>query len=155
MASKVSKIDRAWNKPTDAEAYRDVILCGNRISSAAIFQLKSGIEPLMIGRGTVPRVWISAPLDESRTEWGFVINDGVSLHPAFKVIKSHRSVTIHAGATLIFAAREISPVEVVVTALDLRPVGLNIFGDQQALHIGSAEISGSSIIGGAAAFGIG
>lgn len=155
MESKVSKIDRAWNKPTDAEAYRDVILCGNTISSPAIFQLDRGVEPLMIARGTVPRIWISAPLDESRSEWRFVINDGVSLHPAFKVIKSRKSITIHAGATLIIAAREISPVEVVVTTLDLRPVGLNIFGDQQTLHIGSTEISESSIIGGAAAFGIG
>jgi len=144
-----------WIKPEDYEVFGMVNLCGIRlIDTPVIFQLPNMVQPLLIGKGKVPRVWISAPLDQSRLQWGFVVNDSVALHPAFKIKKSGRNLTIHAGKTLIIAARAHGEDEVIVSELDLRPVGLDIRGDSRALKIGSNEMSAFTLSSSPAAFGI-
>ena len=44
--------------------------------------------------------------------------------------------------------RQISAEEAEVDALDLRPIGFNIYGDKVSLNAGGLHMSGNSIAGG-------
>lgn len=61
------------------------------------------------------------------------------------VSKAADSVEVHSSGSTIVAARRVG--DVVHVRLDLRPLGVFIFSDDRALHVGASVFSGNTIAG--------
>jgi hypothetical protein len=155
MINESLKSSFGWKIPDDFQSYPRVNFCSNLISdTTAILQLANGVQPLLIGIGDFPRIWLSAPTDQSRVTWKFIVEDNIAIHPAFRIWKAEKTVSISAGGVSIVTVRA-DEQSAIVTKLDLRPIGLAIYGDTDRLMIGTNSVRNSVIQGGEVAFGIG
>jgi hypothetical protein len=68
------------------------------------------------------------------------------VHPEVKVLYSEDSseVTVQFRRHPMIEIKKESPESARVTFLDLRPIGLNIFGDSESLQLGSNQLSNNS-----------
>jgi hypothetical protein len=157
--SAASSLKRPWIDPPDFEPYEDLTICSNRlINNRHILELENGVHPIIIGKGREPNIWLAAPVDQARSAWRFVIERSVSLHPAFSIesrISSSKPIFVRAGKTIVIRISSFSENAVVIDEIDLRPIGLNIFGTTSVLQVGGAKMVGNSFANMGVAIGIG
>lgn len=136
------------NLPSTYLPYQQLTLCSNRlIGGGHLIQIGNAL-PLLIGRGEIPQVWLQAPTDPSGTVFAPLVLASVSAHPAASVSVDKGILRVFAGGQLVLQVRQISKEEAEVDALDLRPIGFNIYGDKASLNAGGMHMSGNSIAGG-------
>lgn len=99
--------------------------------------------PLLIGeKGGKPKIWINAPVKANDgVRWLPMIRNSLSVHPAFRIEDSSKGVTqVFANDKKCLEVRAKSD-EFIVTYLDLRPIGLVIYGADDALYVGKARLA--------------
>jgi hypothetical protein len=128
--------------PPDYRPYSHIKLCGNTfLEVGAIFRI-GNFQPFLIGRGPAghPNVWLFARF--SSGSWHPVVAANVAVMPSLPetrriavIVDADRPQTIvTAGSVIVVSAKYDAAADGVdVSALDLRPLGLNIHGDD---HIG-------------------
>ena len=129
--------------PPDYRPYGSVTLCGNTLFEVgAIFKI-GAVPPLLVGRGADghPQIWLLARLS-STDLWRPVVTANVAVVPT---LPENRKVTVIMDATqpqtvvmagnviVVNAKHNQATDSVEVSVLDLRPLGLNIHGDD---HVG-------------------
>lgn len=99
--------------------------------------------PLLIGeKGGKPRIWINAPVKSSdAVRWLPMIRNNLSVHPAFRIHESSKGVTEVFADNKKFLEVQAKPDEFIVTHLDLRPLGLLIYGADDALYVGTTQMA--------------
>lgn len=142
--------------PTGYKPPSEIILCSNLLRKVNyIFEVASSVHPILIGEGAFPRVWLASPTSNARQEWKLVVDDNEAIHPAFLVRREPTTLTIMAGATVVLRLTTGNVSPIVVTDLDLRPIGLNITGSRDRLLIGNHSLSENEIANSQVAFGVG
>lgn len=132
----------------DYEPFQRLLLCGNTLIDVMFPILLNGTPPIRIGKGQMPIIWLSAPVSPQNDEWMELVRANVSLSPLIQVLKRSQIVRVQISNTTILHARKISQDEVVVTSLDLRPIGLAIFGDSaKGLTVGGRTLINNTIQG--------
>ena len=137
------------NLPSDFVPFREVNVCGNKMTGGkAPFVVGSNI-PLLVGKNTHPKLWLSAPKDPKATDWIDLIIGGKAMHPQVKVLSSEdrREISVQFRRQSILELRVVTPDSVEIPFLDLRPVGLNIFGDSNVLNVATNALSANSFQG--------
>jgi len=104
--------------------------------------------PILIGKGEVPQVWLQGPSDTTGQNFIQLVTASVSSHPAILVNSTSLGLAVSAGGREVLRVRPIGPNEAIVDFLDLRPLGFNIFGDDQMLNAGGMKMSRNTIAGG-------
>lgn len=124
------------NIPTTYAPYEELVLCSNRFIRGQI-PIQINLYPiLLIGKGETPKVWISAPLNDKATQWRYVVEESKPLTPQLSLETPNiHSLIIRAGEITMLKVDQTSQAKAQVTSLDLRPIGLNIYGDSSALHV--------------------
>jgi len=134
----------------DFENYDEIIICSNYIKDykSIIKQNDNGFEPLIIKKDSErrPLIFLKSYIDD-KSETIEIINGEKSLINSFTFESSTTGcIIIHKNVVILEAVLNEKGVMEVIT-LDLRPIGLNIFGDSTALNIGGNRISRSSMSG--------
>jgi hypothetical protein len=148
------------NKPhgyEDLEVYNELTVCSNLlINTSHIFQSKTGWHPLVIRKGEVPRVWLSAQVitDNGSPKTIELIADSKPLNNEFHIDKSEHGFQIKYQNKVIVKAGNHVDSRLEVINLDFRPIGLNIFGDNNSLSLGSNKMSQNTSKNGQVMFGI-
>lgn len=143
--------------PLGYEPFHVLNLCSNRLEDVQFpILINGGLAPLLIGKGSAPRVWLSSGVVKGDQQMFFqVVVDNFSRSPQVRVASLPGSTIVYHGSTVVCRVREIRPDEAEVTELDLRPAGLNMHGDASTLFIGNTRYSGNVITGGKAFVNIG
>src|SRR3990170_1542829 len=133
------------NLPDGFEPFIDLAICGNRfIKGIAPFTM--GDQPiLLIGKGDVPAVWLIAPSSDEPDKFITLVANNESKHPQVKVEINDQSRNLHVvlGETVLISVKKILNEFAAVEWIDLRPVGLNIYGNEVSLNVGGMTLVGS------------
>jgi hypothetical protein len=129
--------------PAEYIPFSELIVCSNKlVNVSAIISIGVGI-PMLIGQGQRPLLWIEMPTKES----GFqpLIQANRSLHPLIKVMETEaNAVAVYAKDVLIIKAISLTETKGDISRLDLRPLGLDIYGDENYLQIGKTQLKNNT-----------
>lgn len=97
---------------------------------------------LLIGSGEQPVIWLSGPVTKEGKQFQEIIMKNKSLNEAVKVKVSakNNSTIVKVGDITIVEVAKVSEEKAVVSQIDLRPVGLNIYGDAKELCVGTNKL---------------
>lgn len=127
--------------PKNYKPMHKLILCGNTLIDVNIpFEVDGGI-PLLIGANGEPQIWLNARPPSPGMPWVPVIRQNRSMHKAAQIQGvGSDTVIVEIQGTKVLVLQKRQPDTFEVTELDLRPVGLNIYGDRSKLMIGTNQL---------------
>jgi hypothetical protein len=155
----------ALRLPSDYLQYRELNFCSNVLINVPV-PLSVGDQPaLLVGRGLSllvpqPKIWLAAPLGPNSKDWGFVVEASRPLRPLITVTtdKKTGAVEVQVGgllSTVALRVRATAPDAAVIDELDLRPLGLVVYGNERGLHIGGMMMERNQFANLQVAFAIG
>ncbi|KGT09558.1 hypothetical protein ACH34F_05205 [Elizabethkingia anophelis] len=140
------------NYPEKFNKLAKLIICSNELIGGGDLAKISDFVPLVIGSGHIPQIWITSKYMGKIYEF---VKRSQSYNNLIKIIPdtySRKLLMLIEGITLI-SARMISDTVCVVDKLDLRPLGLNIYGNDKELTFINNKFSGSTMEGVSFMFG--
>lgn len=141
--------------PDGYKPLKKLTICSNTLTGGGNLVSIGGDFPVIIGKGSIPQIWIRAVADSSTNELVPVVDKNKSLHPAIKVVTQANKITVLISGETVLSAKATSQDVVIVDKLDLRPLGLNLFGDTSSLKVGGNTFSRNSMHGGGTLLGFG
>jgi len=147
--------------PSGYTPYKELSLCSNILQNVPI-PLRVGNQPgVLVGVSPlvmlqVPSIWLSAQEPVTK-EWVFVVEKSRPLRPLIvgQVDQRERTIEIRVGDTVVIRAKHIGPERAVVDALDMRPFGLAVYGNDRGLQIGGMMMERNTLANMETAFAIG
>lgn len=133
-----------------------VELCSNTILGGSQLFLLGNTVPLLVGAGgQAPRIWLQAISDPVTRDFIPVVEDSRSVHPAVSVSVDGSSVLILVDSHTVFKAESLGESDVAIKEIDLRPLGLNVHGNQSGLQLGGMLLTNNTMSGVEVAFSLG
>jgi len=133
-----------------------VELCSNTILGGCQLFLLGNAVPLLVGAGgQAPRIWLQAISDPDTRDFLPVVQDSRSVHPAVNVNIDGGSILILVDRHTVLDAESIGESDVLIKEIDLRPLGLNVYGNQSGLKLGGMQLSNNTMSGVEVAFSLG
>ncbi|MDP4268941.1 MAG: hypothetical protein Q8909_02320 [Bacteroidota bacterium] len=135
--------------PQVYKQYHTIIICGNTFNNVKYLIDDNGFIPLLIGAGDIPRLWMYTRKDNNAIA---IVKDSLAIHPAIKVniINRNKSLTIE-----VSQAPNSEPIKMCdidfsneipnINQINLRPLGYNVYGDNNSLFIGEQKLTGNHI----------
>jgi hypothetical protein len=123
------------NLPTQYIPFKEIKLGSNILENVtAILTIKDNV-PLLVGNGDTPKIWLYIPSNKEGTEWYPLIKDNFSSHPDVKVNVAPKMISIRTPDGTVFAGLKTNEEKFVITKLDLRPFGLNVYADENSFSV--------------------
>lgn len=135
------------NIPSEYQPFDRLNICSNVLIGAGAIIKIGETEPLLVGKGLkLPAIWLRARA--SKNNWISVVERSISLSPQIEIINDiiTNTTTIKIKNIIIVKAQQ-KGFECIVNELDLRPLGLNIFGNSNLLKVGNGEFKGNTMQG--------
>lgn len=130
------------NTPETYTPYPNLSLCSNSVVGGGNILTLGKVIPLLVGKGEKPLIWLQAPT--GKDEFALIIEASISKHPAVKVLAEDESLSVHLGNKLILHIKSSSPDYAEVDEIDLRPLGINLFGNSRQLEAGGMKLSNNT-----------
>lgn len=135
--------------PSEYLPYDKIVLCSNVLINVMYIFNDKGFLPLLIGKGSIPKVWIYAK-DQNRKSI-MLIDKSISLYPTISVNinddNKKLSVTINekTNSMTILDINYSSNEAIVVEQVNLQPIGYNIVGNKDSLLVGTNTVSRNTL----------
>jgi hypothetical protein len=147
--------------PEDYIPFSKIIICSNSfIDGEYIIKVNMHV-PLLIGKGIMPLVWLSIPLPNDK--FSYIVERNISHHPKIIVELSNdkRSVNIKISEDKYKTDKVVINIfketddSIIIKQIDLRPIGLDIYGNEDGLNVGTNVIKNSNFLNVNTMIGIG
>ncbi|MBN0252312.1 hypothetical protein JTL41_33525, partial [Pseudomonas aeruginosa] len=102
---------------------------------------------LLVGKGNKPQIWIQAIADANMKSFVPIVESSIPLFPFVRVTTESGVVLVFVNDQVIMSIRSEVDDEINIFQMDLRPIGLNIVGDEKSLRSGGMEFSNSTFSG--------
>ena len=133
--------------PSTYRPYQNLTVCSNLLIGGGHLVVLGEVLPLLVGSGEGPTVWLQAPTDKSGKHYVSLVTASVASHPAVGVVSDKDGLTVSVAGVPVIHVKQVDRDSAVIDLLDLRPVGLNIYGDASALTAGGATFSQNTFSG--------
>jgi hypothetical protein len=130
--------------PKSYKPFGRLMLCSNTIVGGGYIVSIGDVIPLLLGQGKKPMVWLQAVTDSKRDRFVTVVDASIAKHPAVRITNEGDALNVVSGSIVIIRIKSDEPGSAVVDKLDLRPLGINVFGDESHLQAGGAAFSSST-----------
>lgn len=127
--------------PSQFEPIKEIKLGSNTLENVTAILTVKGFIPLLIGEGEPPRVWLYIPANKEGTEWYPLVKDNFSSNPSVEVKVAKKMISIRTPEGTILAGLRGKDNKFIITKLDLRPFGLNVFADEKGLTVMGSVLS--------------
>lgn len=141
--------------PHSFKPYKKLLVCSNSLFDGGHIVSIGDVIPLIVGEGVKPQVWLQALADTGGKEFTTVVENSVSKHPSVEVREVSDSLVISVHGKSVLRIRQTSQHNAEIDLMDLRPVGLNLYGDSSSMHVGGGTFSRNSMRGGGILIGLG
>ena len=141
--------------PTQYRPFKEVDIGTNRLVDGQILFSINENAPILIGANGTPRVWLSIPADPKGETWQPLVRDNKSLHPKVTVKTEGDNVVIDTPDGVVLGVRKENENLARVYQINLRPFGINIYGNEQSLTVMNSNLAGNMFIGVRVMVGIG
>jgi hypothetical protein len=143
------------NLPASYKPYHKLTVCSNLLIGGGHVVEIAGVLPLIIGRGHKPQIWLQAISEVDKKEFVSIVENSISKFSAVEVKEANKSLIITIEGVKVLQVRETSKSEAIVDILDLRPIGINLFGNSKSMDVGGGSFSKNSMSGGGVLLGFG
>jgi len=143
------------NLPENYQPFDTLIICSNTLKGGGHLVAVGDTLPLVIGKGEKLKVWLQALANAQKNEFVLIVEESISKHPAVKVYEEAGVLNVMISGEIILSVEEKSSDSAVISKLDFRPIGLNLFGDANSLNAGGGIFSGNTMSGGGTLIGFG
>lgn len=144
-----------YSLPKSYQPYEKLTVCSNTLLGGGHIVAVGEVLPLIIGAGEKPQIWLQAINNAEKQEFISIVENSVSKHPAVDVIEVSGVVTVKIQGKIVLSVKSPSEDSAVVDSVDLRPIGLSMFGDASSLNVGGSSFSGNTMSGGGVLIGLG
>ncbi|HHH9511512.1 TPA: hypothetical protein ACP32V_005582 [Pseudomonas aeruginosa] len=135
------------NLPKGYIPYSKVKLCSNLLSGSTFILSVDEVLPLLVGKGNKPQIWIQAIADANMKSFIPIVESSIPLFPFVRVTTESGVVLVFVNDQVIMSIRSEVDDEINIFQMDLRPIGLNIVGDEKSLRSGGMAFSNSTFSG--------
>lgn len=132
--------------PENYIPFPQLIICSNIFNNGKIPIIIKGNIPFLVGNNDNLLIWLSGPLSENNYNWRDYIIKNESLDKRLKINIENNSITVLFKSTIIIKVIKKSSEIAEIIKLDLRPLGLNIYGNENELIIGKNKFVKNSFI---------
>ncbi|HZF71433.1 hypothetical protein [Sulfuricurvum sp.] len=143
------------NLPKSYQPYENLNVCSNTLIGGGHIAAVGDALPLIIGKGEKPQIWLQAISNPDKQEFVSIVENSVSKYPAVEVKEVSGSVVVSIQGTVVLSVKKLSENSAVVEAMDLRPIGLNMYGNSSSMNVSGSTLSGNSMSGGGVLIGLG
>lgn len=133
--------------PKNYNPYQNLSVCSNLLIGGGHLVVLGEVLPLLVGQGEIPKIWMQAPTDKTGKKYVSLVVASVASHPAVNVVSNNAGLTVSVGGTPVLHVVQESQDSATIDLLDLRPIGLDIFGTKDSLHAGSSNFSHNTFMG--------
>lgn len=140
--------------PSEYQSFERLTICSNTLIGAGAIVKIGDFEPILVGKGLkLPAIWLRARANKKN--WISIVERSISLNPQIEIINevTSNTTTIKTKDIIILKAQQLES-SCAINDLDLRPLGLNIWGNSQFLKVGEGEFRGNTMQGVGAFIGI-
>ncbi|TCD22308.1 hypothetical protein E0D86_06505 [Pseudomonas sp. IC_126] len=141
--------------PSGYTPYHSINFCSNEIVGGGHIFAMGKVVPLLIGTGPKPKIWLQAITSPSDKSFITIVDESIAKHPSVRVTEQDGKVIVIIHGKTVLAVEAISTQKAIVSELDLRPIGLNVYGNSLTLHLGGMQLSNNTFSGVGTAFGLG
>ncbi|EHO14689.1 hypothetical protein [Myroides odoratimimus] len=129
--------------PTNFEKLKLLNICSNKIYGGGNLIKIDDYIPLIIGNGFVPKIWLYL-----KTETGVIniVEENHSNNNNVKILikENIKEVKIEIKGLTILIAKLYEDDKCLITFLDLKPIGINIFGNDNELSVADSIYSNNT-----------
>jgi len=136
------------NLPSSYIPYENLVICSNSMIGGGHIVAIGNVLPLVIGKGEKPKIWLTAITNSDIKKFIPVIEASVSKHSSVKVLEENSSIIVTIQNKKVLVVQPESINKAIISQLDLRPFGLNLFGDEASLTVGGSKFTNNSMSGG-------
>ncbi|KDC49627.1 hypothetical protein [Pseudoalteromonas fuliginea] len=136
ISKEMSEINLSYY---DLGLYEELVLCSNYLKNVShIIKSEQRLwSPLVIRAGKIPRVWLTAQAEKGK--FVEIVKDSTSQILESNVQCSESGIQVSLGKNVILEAGNNDGKHLEIYKLDLRPIGLNVYGDHKELVLGNAN----------------
>lgn len=143
------------NMPKSYKPFNVLTLCSNKIIGGGNIVSMGEVIPIILGQGDKPMVWLQAVADPKGKTFTTVVEASISMHPAIKVLQVEDALEVSIDNTTVLKIKSSEGSSASVEKLDLRPLGINMFGDNTKLQAGGMTLIGNTFQGVGTAIALG
>jgi hypothetical protein len=142
----VFKMTKNSKIPNDYKPFPELIICSNSFVNGKIPIEVSGNIPFLVGNGKFPIIWLFGPVSKYEIKWQEIVSNNQALDKRITITFSEKDqiVNVSFGSIILIQVKKISDDKADIINLDLRPLGLNIYGDSNGLNVGTNSFSNNS-----------
>lgn len=134
--------------PEGFQSYNIMRLCSNTLIGGAHILSVGDVLPLVIGVGSKPLIWMQAISDVKKKNFISIVESSIPQLSTVRVTVESGALVVTVKGHKVLSVREINKEEIDIFQMDLRPIGFNIFGDQEKLQAGGMQLSKNTFSGG-------
>ncbi len=143
--------------PDGFKPYHTMIICSNKLINVPVPFNVRGFAPLVIGKDHERSlIWLYANVgrDKKGYQWTPLLERNKPVNDGVKLVKIKKNNKIVVQKNLV-AELDVQEDCLIVGKLDLRPIGLNIYGDENQLTVGTNKLTNNTFQNMPAMIGIG
>ncbi|PKH86991.1 hypothetical protein [Colwellia sp. Bg11-28] len=130
--------------PTEYKPFKKLIICSNTLENVKIPVSVSGDIPFLVGYGKTARVWVNMLSQKESGITKALVRDNLTLHNQIQVKAKNNVTTVTVNKEVLLEVIKRSEDEAEITKLNLRMIGIDIYGDQNSFNVGTQVMSGNS-----------
>jgi len=135
------------NLPIGFKPYPKITVCSNTVIGGGHLVAMGKVLPLLIGMGPKPIIWLQAATEPKENKFITIVDASIATHPLVRVAEQGNKIIVSVGGKTLLIVEATSLEAAVVTELDLRPLGLNIYGNTSQLSAGGMHFISSTFAG--------
>jgi hypothetical protein len=145
-------MNRNFSLPKDYQPFPKLVICSNTLINVDVpiiveenFPILIGKgEPVLIRKGEKTKIWLNLSPGTKGKSWQPLIRANRPLHKSVKVhFEDRGTIFVYVGNSHILTFKE-DDIIPEITHLDLRPIGLNIYGNNKdGLNVGTKKLMGN------------
>jgi hypothetical protein len=143
------------NLPKSYKPYTTLVVCSNTITGGGHILAIGDVIPVLVGSGDKPQIWLQALSNPEKNEFVTIVEASISKHPAVRVFEVDGTLNVHVGSTNVLTVKATNETAAEIILMDLRPLGISLYGNSSELKVGNSTFSRNSFSGGGTMIGFG
>lgn len=141
-------MERFSQLPMGYVPYSLLSVCGNRLYGGALIMAVGGDLPILIGAGFKPQIWLRAVRSPGNKDLVSLVESSISKNPLVTVEEIGRQIVVKVKGATVLRVEQTGDSQALVTEMDLRVLGFNVYGGMNSLTVGGSSFSSNSLNGG-------
>ena len=129
--------------PKEYKSFKELIICSNKFVNGKIPLKVDNNIVFLIGKGHHPVIWITVQKTSASKERTYIVSNNESLHKDISINFSNNTTVISYLTKIILKVVKLTDEKAEIVEMDLRHIGLNIYGDKNGLHTGGNILKGN------------